>query len=45
VTSDVVKVILRDTESRLAELSKPDPGARLKITDPRDLVGRAEYLR
>ncbi|KQC16211.1 MAG: indole-3-glycerol-phosphate synthase [Methanothrix sp.] len=45
MTSDVVKVILRDTESRLAELSKPDPGARLKITDPRDLVGRAEYLR
>ncbi len=45
MTSDVVKMILRETEARLAELPKADQKSRVQVADPRDLAARAESLR
>jgi len=45
VTSEVVREILKETEARLAELSRSGPENRVMIQDPRDLAARAANLR
>lgn len=45
MTSEVVRQILRETETRLAALPKSGPENRVKVADPRDLTARAASLR